>query len=522
MQTDTRMAAADGRTDRVVSVLFTVAGASFVGLYLWVVAHRLFYPYELQWMEGGSVELVSRLLHGRPLYVSPTLRFTPWPYPPLYHALSAVVAWFTGVGFLPLRLVSVVASLGVLVAIFVLVRAETGDRAVAVLAAGAYAATFHLAGAWADIGRVDSLWLLLCLIAIVVARRASTGRDGIVAGVTLFLAAFTKQDGLIVAVPLAAALLATRRRAGEAALGSLAFLLVASTWAMNVVTHGWYGFFVGRELVAQPFLGRQLTGFWIHDILGPLPVLVALTILGCTVLVRSARGECATQRIVVAAGLAGLVAAGWVGRLHSGGFANVLMPAYAGVVVLAGIGLSCARRRAVRAKHAVARHAATACLVVALAWQFAHAAYPVAAQIPTASDARAGDRFVELVRRLPGHVVVLIHPWYATVAHKGDFAAGAAVQDLLRSRPSLARRALVRDERTALLAPDIGAVILDQAPDPVLARQLAVAYRALPQEVIAGRAFFPVTDLRLRPSFIYVRLPPYDPPLRPPLRSTGR
>ncbi|MBV8949755.1 MAG: glycosyltransferase family 39 protein, partial [Actinobacteria bacterium] len=212
-------------SDRLAGWTLALAGVVPIARYLWIVAHRVAYPYELQWMEGGTVELVNRLIRGRSLYTAPTLRFTPWPYPPFYFLVSSALARVIGVGFLPLRLVSIAASIGVLLVIGVLVHGETDDRAAAVFAAGVYAATFRLAGAWADIGRVDSLWLLLCLGAVLAARRAASWRAGALVGVVFFLASFTKQDGLIVAAPVIVALVVARRRAGIAAAGLLASLV---------------------------------------------------------------------------------------------------------------------------------------------------------------------------------------------------------------------------------------------------------------------------------------------------------
>lgn len=493
-----------GHGQRVVDTILVVLGVASVGTYLWVVVHRISYPYELQWMEGGSVELVHRFLHGQTLYTSPTLRFTSWPYPPLYFAVSAGVAKVVGVGFLPLRLVSTLASLGVLAAIFLVVSRETGDRAAATFSIGLYAATFRLAGAWADIGRVDSLWLVLCLSAILVARRARSWRFGAAVGLLFFLACFTKQDGLIVAAPVIAWLFVARRTAAVAALSSLAVLIVGSTIALNAATHRWYGFSVGRQLLGQPIARAELTDFWFRDVLAPLPVAIALVLAGLFVGRRSDELASST-RAAVLAGCGGLVAAGWAGRLHSGGYANVLMPLYAAMAILTGLAIVHVREASAGTR-ARTRLAVSACLVVALSVQLVHVAYPVGAQIPTRADRRAGDTFIRMLRRLPGHVVVLIHPWYATTAGKGDFAAGVAIQDLLRSRPGAARTALIRDESRALLAPDIGAVVLDQVPDPILAPQLAAAYRLVPGPAIPRHAFFPVTDLRLRPALVYIRV----------------
>ena len=85
-----------------------------IAVYLYVALRQLGYPYELEWMEGGSVEIVGRVLHGQALYVAPSLHYVPYTYPPLYFWVSALVAKMTGLSFLPLRLVSFVSSLGCL------------------------------------------------------------------------------------------------------------------------------------------------------------------------------------------------------------------------------------------------------------------------------------------------------------------------------------------------------------------------------------------------------------------------
>jgi len=54
------------------------------------------------------------------------------------------------------------------------------------LAAGMFAATFEVGGAWLDIGRVDSLFLFLLLAAVAAARRATTWQGGALVGLLVF------------------------------------------------------------------------------------------------------------------------------------------------------------------------------------------------------------------------------------------------------------------------------------------------------------------------------------------------
>ena len=38
--------------------------------------------FEHEWMEGGMVDRVHRIMTDRPLYIEPSLRFVPFIYPP--------------------------------------------------------------------------------------------------------------------------------------------------------------------------------------------------------------------------------------------------------------------------------------------------------------------------------------------------------------------------------------------------------------------------------------------------------
>ncbi len=125
----------------------------FPAAYLGVAVLRLSYPFELEWLEGGCLDHVGRVLDGKKLYGPPSLEFVPFIYTPLYYYVAALVAGIVGFGFLPLRLVSFAASLGCLGCIYLVVRRETLDRFPAVLAACLFAATYRASGGWLDLAR---------------------------------------------------------------------------------------------------------------------------------------------------------------------------------------------------------------------------------------------------------------------------------------------------------------------------------------------------------------------------------
>lgn len=541
-----------GRIGPVVRVPLGLISLVPIATYLWVAIHQIGYPFELEWMEGGAVEVVRRVALGQGIYVKPSLHFVPWPYTPLYWWLSAGVSHLTGMGFFPLRLVSLVASIATFVVLGLLVRAETGEWVAGLAAAGIYAASFRLAGDWFAIGRIDSLFLLLLLLTVAAARRTSSWAGGLGIGVLAFLAFFTKQSALLAVAPVLVYLLVTRWRAALAATGTLVSLVAISTVAMDAATGGWYRYYVFQELTHQGIASNEWAQFWSQDLrpfwLAGVVALVGLVVWAATKTVRTPRdvsipsaGEASGRAErwrrpgpirprweragYYCAAVAGMVGASWVSRLHSGGYRNVLMPAYAGIALLAGLGLGTlamrvnlhqgaaaagdlpARRQRIGStlrRSTVALGASG--MIVA---QLALLRYPVAAQIPTSKDVAAGGRLLSEIKALPGQVVVLDHPWYATEVGKGNFADVEALHDVLRAGPSRARTDLAANLATAVSAPQIGAVLLDNPGNEEGFRAgLHAGFEQAPITWAPGNNLFPVVgDLASRPTLLFVRKP---------------
>ena len=115
----------EARLDVVLRVGVLVAALGFVACYLAVALTRFRYPYQLEWMEGGVLLHVQRVLNGQQLYGAPSLHFTPFLYTPLYYYVSAGFAWLVGLHLSTLRIVSIVSSLVALGAVYRLVWLET-------------------------------------------------------------------------------------------------------------------------------------------------------------------------------------------------------------------------------------------------------------------------------------------------------------------------------------------------------------------------------------------------------------
>ena len=139
---------------RVLMRVLVIGAGAYIALFMGTALLRLGYPYPLEPTKASSLSEVGRILSGQPLYVAPTLEYVPLVYGPIYFYVSALVARVLGETYVPLRLVSLLASIGSLALVFRLVQRETGSARAGLVAAGLLAAANPLAETAMDIGRV--------------------------------------------------------------------------------------------------------------------------------------------------------------------------------------------------------------------------------------------------------------------------------------------------------------------------------------------------------------------------------
>lgn len=491
-------------------------------LFLCLAFRRLTHPFELEWMEGGTVDHVRRILDGKPLYVHPTLEFVPFIYTPLYYYVCALFAKVLGIGFFPLRLVSFLSSLGCMALIFMLVRRETKSAPGALLAACFYAACFHVGGAWFDVARVDALFMALLLAGVYILRRSERPGAHAAAALLFFLSFLTKQSALVVAAPLGLYCLALRPWPRKLVFpGVLAVAVGLSTVLFNALTGGWYGYYVFDLPRQHPVETLTWKTFWTLDILPWVSFALALLLI---YLINAAWRRRWCDLWFFGLALGGMMACGWGSRLHSGGYNNVLLPAYAALAIALGLGLDvlCPGlhfRRPAGAPEAVAPATPKAALfrfsVQALAlcgclYQFSNLRYDAGAQLPLAQDAPAGWDLIARLRQVPGEILMPAHGYLPALAGKNTTAHQQAVYDILRAPASQRYADALRAEyKAALGAGRFGAVIMDTVPAFDFPKTYPEEYQK--NYVLKGPALSqgwtlkPVTGVGIRPQWIYER-----------------
>ena len=104
-----------------IAVLIWCAVWSAIWLALALI--RLRYPYELEWVGGAMRDHCEQLLAGKSLYPPPGPGWFPFEYPPLYFWASALLMRVLHDGsFVPMRLVSILSTLGCAAILFAWVR----------------------------------------------------------------------------------------------------------------------------------------------------------------------------------------------------------------------------------------------------------------------------------------------------------------------------------------------------------------------------------------------------------------
>ena len=468
----------------------------YIVVFVAVAGLRLNYPFELEWMEGGAVDHVNRVLSGQKLYVSPSLEFTPFIYTPAYFYISAIAAKLLGVGFTPLRLVSLLSAIGCGALIFRIVVRETKQRYPAILAVGLFAAAYPLSGAWYDVARADSLFLLLTLGTVYVIRFSASWRGHVLAGLFMCLAFLTKQPALVVCLAIGVCCVIGHPRRSLAYLGSTVLSISGSIVLLNYIHEGWFSYYVFKLPSQHPLLPEMLAGYWTRDLMAPLAVgcLIALFYLfdGFT---RSSKKTVLFYSFVAI----GMLGASWGSRVHAGGFSNVLMPAYTAIAVLFGLGV---HRALDMTRSASGTKRLLHCYVlVACSLQFLVLLYNPAAQIPTKQDAEGGRDLVDFIHRVPGDVFVPYHSRLPALAGKPTYAHAMAINDVLRGDAAPARDRLLRELSEAIRARRFDAIILDE---PWFMAEIE-EYYVRAQAVFPGEAeFWTVTGMPTRPQFVYV------------------
>jgi hypothetical protein len=465
---------------------------------------RSAYPFELEFMEGGTLIHLLRLQEGLPLYVAPSLEYAPFIYPPFFYYVAFGISQLTGLDFfLPLRLTSILATTGCLFLIAGMVYKQTRSTYWAVLAAGVFIATFRAGGAWFDLARIDMLFVFLLLAAIAAGTSSEHWLAKVAAGLFLGLAFYTKQTAIAYAV-IFVGILWLIQGWRTALITGLTFALfaIASFWVENRISGGWYQYYLfvlpaNHALYSPLWLLMLVQAF---NIIYPLSVSILLGLFGIIPTLKRLTGSA----VLILSSAVGLAALSGASSLNVGAYANNYIPAFAGFALMFGLGASWLETRLLRSRQRAGLFLLyTACLL-----QFGLLYYNVNQQIPTAEDRQAGEQLVATIREIDGDVFT---PYNLSLSLLAGKPAYAHLVTLLEIEGHFGD---VRDSQWQTIEAEFeeslrqkrfSAIILNHEYD--LWQNVGQAYTPTIIEYTSDKAFIPVTGTPTRPQSLWRPLP---------------
>jgi 4-amino-4-deoxy-L-arabinose transferase-like glycosyltransferase len=416
--------------DALLPALWLPLGCGFVAAFLYAIYGRLSYPYPVEWLEPATLDIVSRILSGLPIFCEPSVAYVASMKAPLYYYVVAAPALLFGNDLAVARSVSIAASLGACWLIWGFVRREGGSRIWAAFGVMFFLATYRISGTWYDMGRLDSLFLLLTLAGAFVLRFSRGTMTAFAAGLLFSAAFFTKQATLFLVIPTLLLYAAFERRRATLAAATMAGVVVAGMIAMHIASDGWSTFFLVDVPSHVVIDADRIAGFWPSDLLAHLFPAV-LTAIG---LVAYTRKSARPASLFYGAMLIGAVAAGWAGRANAAGGPNVLIPLFAVLAITMPLALHAASQ-ALKGRGTAARFALIGIHLIALT-QLGLLLYNPRSTIPTPSDRARADQLVAQLRAIDGPILIMDDRYFAHLLGNGSVGLDYALTDVLHDEKS--------------------------------------------------------------------------------------
>jgi len=444
-----------GRTpplERSLWLLLAILSVAAITGVLVIAALRDGYPFELEWMEGATLDHVLRVRHGLDLYTAPGPDHVAFLYTPLLYYLGALLSSVVGEGFLALRLTGLLATAGCALLLARTAGRLGGTRTAGLLAAGLFAAGYGYLRSWYDLGRNDTLFLCLLLWTAHLLHTGGTRRV-LAASVTAALAVLAKQTALIWLPALAASALVVDWRRGLRFLAAATTAISALLFGYHLATDGWFTFFVFEMPRGHAIQADRKLGFFTDDLVPMLPLLLLASGL-CVLIWR--RREWRTA-VALAAFAGGGLLTSYLSRLHAGGFDNVMMYGFAACCALAPAAVTTARGQFTRIAGLLLLLVEFALLVFDVRAVYQHERpallFDPRQWLPTAAHRQASEELVAFLRAEPGEVFVLAHGALAARAGKPPSAHAQAIFDLLQVLPDNDLTVLIDPNKQGRMSP---------------------------------------------------------------------
>lgn len=416
--------------ERVSKFLFVIMLAGFLAVLLICFSKRIFYPFELEWMEGDSLCSALRFAQGKPIYIDPAGDFVSFLYPPLYY-------WIIGL-FIPIfgphlsigRVIAVLSFFTICFFIYRIVFRQTGDRMISLTSALFLPACYKPVGFWFDVVRADSLLLVLSLGGLFFLDK-NIKKVGFWISMILFvLAFFTKQTAVFF---IAAAILILWRQERRAAL-YFSFLLLGIVGGLllmlNYFSNGWYWFYTFRVPSFHKTDFVRGFGGGLSYIFYNLPIVCTIILAGLFFTDKGDKTQKGLAPWLIVLPFAFIATALPYGKI--GGYINNFYTVFIYIFILFGVMLKRVIENANKYHHIIC-----SAIWIALVFQTYLLVYNPIRCIPKESDLEAGRKFLEEVSQIKGEVYITDHGFYGVMAEKKMYPKQFAILDVKLAFPEI-------------------------------------------------------------------------------------
>jgi hypothetical protein len=487
--------------DKVFNILVFAACLIPVFIYIFIFMQRISFPFDIEWSEGAALNQVNRILSGNTVYLKPDLDYAPLVYTPLFYYLAALITSLYGNALFVMRLISVVGSLGAAGLIFGMVYWKTKDFLASWISGSLFLACFSISDGFFDLARVDSIYVLLVLIGLLIIQRAKSRWAYLGAGLWIAITFFVKQSGLIVFLPMVIYLVVTDfRRSWTLLVGSLLAVIIP-VLVIDQQTQGWFLYYVLDLPALHGYSWLSLMNFWVGDILSPLGIAVGLAIYYLWIGRMEASAESSNSgllengvlnppifardqiwekdRVLLLLFCGGAVASAWITRSTNGGGANNCMSAYAAISLMAGLGFYLVISRA--GQKMFGKTDLSGFLKVLVLVQMIGLVYNPFNYLPSQADVQANEIVFDSILGTEGQVFIPYRSHLPVMAGKGPQIHMINLFEItgyFQNEVQPEGRELVNKIRENICEQEYSLVVLDQ-PIPWIESQLNLSYEHL-------------------------------------------
>ncbi len=408
---------------RRFKVFLVVISAISVLLTLVVIGFRFWFPYELEHMEGVTVEHVLRLENGSKVFVPPSIEFIPMIYTPLYYYVGWFFTKFFGIGYQPLRLVSIVSHILSLIFIFKITKQLTNERFFALISIGLFSLSFAVVGRWFDLARVDSLANMF-LFASVFFLLSNYKSKYLLFAIFSFLSFYTKQSNLMVTLFLLVPIFIENKKDFWITALVLFLAIGISTLVEGILSDGWYIFWNFYLPAQHHWLLERFFTFWTSDILPYFSI--ALSFITLWFIDKLKLSWNFSERIIFCFFIGAMINS-YLLRLHYGGFLNVIIPFVGSIAILFPYTVF------QFLKETRTTSISKQLILVLLVFQFLVLVYNPLQYIPTQKSVVGWNNFIENVKGIKGDVFLPVSSFIPRLAGKKSYAHYVLINDLLIS-----------------------------------------------------------------------------------------